>query len=84
MTIKYGSCHYSTLSAAARECAATMIPDLSVLSADDDARTVSDELIVFWRGEVARIGDTWAPDGVGDDEWTGAVRAALVERIESR
>ena len=82
MNIAFAGSWYQTIGAAARAWAATALPDLSVVGADEDPATVAEALEAFWWTEAQKIGEG-QPEGVREDTWRADCRHALVQRIET-
>ena len=90
MSFHYIGSFHNTIRQCARAYASTALPDLSVVEADADARTVALDLEAFWYEEGKRIGECEIPThgddpAVDEDTWRTLCREALEARIiESR
>ncbi len=82
MQVRFGGSWYSSMNAAARAWAATALPDVSALEPGAKPAEFAEDLEAFWWGEAQKIGEG-APEDLGEHEWRGACRAALLERIET-
>lgn len=84
MNIEISGSNFSTIDSAARALAETMLPEVNVIEHGEDSAKAAEELVTYWEGEAARIGETLA--GVDDfylTELREATIAALIARIES-
>ena len=79
--IEYAGSLFSTMRDAADRWAVDALPDTSVIERSEAVKDAADTLEVYWWNEAKRAGGG-APDGVDEDDWREACRAALVRRIQ--
>ena len=82
--VQFGGSWYQTVGQAAKACAATMLPDTSVIESGEDVQKAATELEEFCFTEATRAGVETTPEGVEEYDWRSAVRVAIYERIKSR